>query len=88
MDGGPNRLIGLIPRSAIAALHAGPPAHVYHYKTFTIMVWNHNLLNDLGKQSVYRPRRGSLHPRLRVAGGQCPVMSWSRWRWKEGLAFC
>ncbi len=55
MDGGPNRLIGLIPRSAIAALHAGPPAHVYHYKTFTIMVWNHNLLNDLGKNPSIDP---------------------------------
>jgi hypothetical protein len=48
MDGGPNRLVSMIPRSAIAALHAGPPAHVYHYKTFTIMVWNHNLLDNLG----------------------------------------
>jgi hypothetical protein len=48
MDGGPNRQIGQIPRSAIAALRAGPPAHVYHYKTFTIMVWNHNLLGNLG----------------------------------------
>ena len=55
MDGGPNRLIGLIPRSAIAALHADPPAHVYHYKTFTIMVWNHNLLNDLGKNPSIDP---------------------------------
>ena len=27
---------------------AGPPAHTYHYKTFTIMVWNKNLLADLG----------------------------------------
>jgi hypothetical protein len=48
MDGGPNRLASMIPRSAIAALHAEPPAHVYHYKTFTIMVWNHNLLSNLG----------------------------------------
>ena len=48
MDGGPNRLVSMIPRSAIAALHAGPPAHVYYYKTFTIMVWNHNLLDNLG----------------------------------------
>jgi len=48
--GGPDPLMGLIPASAIAALHAGPPAHVYHYKTFTIMVWNHNLLDNLGKQ--------------------------------------
>jgi hypothetical protein len=37
----------LIPRGDILAL-AGPPAHTYHYKTFTIMVWNHNLLADLG----------------------------------------
>jgi hypothetical protein len=27
---------------------AGPPAHIYHYNTFTIMVWNKNLLADLG----------------------------------------
>jgi hypothetical protein len=27
---------------------AGPPARTYHYKTFTIMVWNKNLLTDLG----------------------------------------
>jgi len=37
----------LIPRRDILAL-AGPPARTYHYKTFTIMVWNHNLLADLG----------------------------------------
>jgi hypothetical protein len=37
----------LIPRNDIIGL-AGPPAHTYHYKTFTIMVWNHNLLADLG----------------------------------------
>jgi hypothetical protein len=56
MDGGgPGRLSSMIPRSAIAALHAGPPAHVYHYKTFTIMVWNHNLLNDLGKNPSIDP---------------------------------
>ncbi len=42
------RRSSMIPRPAIAALHAGPPAHVYHYKAFTIMVWNHNLLDDLG----------------------------------------
>jgi hypothetical protein len=46
---GSPRLNSLIPLPAIAALHAGPPAHVYHYKTFTIMVWNHNLLDDLGR---------------------------------------
>ena len=42
------RRSSMIPRPAIAALHAGPPAHVYHYKRFTIMVWDHNLLDDLG----------------------------------------
>ena len=41
------RGIPAIPRRDILAL-AGPPAHTYHYKTFTIMVWNHNLLADLG----------------------------------------
>ena len=43
-DGG---RISLIPHRDIIAL-AGPPAHTYHYKSFTIMVWNHNLLADLG----------------------------------------
>ena len=47
MDGGPHTGASLIRRSAVAALHAGPPAHVYHYQTFTIMVWNHNLLDNL-----------------------------------------
>ena len=42
------RRSSMIPSAAIAALHAGPPAHVYHYKTFTIMVWDHNLLDNLG----------------------------------------
>jgi hypothetical protein len=37
----------IIPRRDILAL-AGPPALTYHYKTFTIWVWNHNLLADLG----------------------------------------
>src|ERR1700749_4921357 len=55
MDGGAHRLIGLIPGGAIAALHAGPPAHVYHYKTFTIMVWNHNLLDNLGSTPSVQP---------------------------------
>ena len=56
MDGGgPHRLASMIPRSAIAALHAGPPAHVYHYKTFTIMVWNHNLLDNLGSNPSVLP---------------------------------
>ena len=39
--------ISAIPRRDILAF-AGPPAHTYHYKTFIIMVWNHNLLADLG----------------------------------------
>jgi hypothetical protein len=39
--------VSVIPRGDILAL-AGPPAQTYHYKTFTIMVWNHNLLADLG----------------------------------------
>ena len=45
----------MIPLPAIAALHAGPPAHVYHYKTFTIMVWDHNLLDDLGSRPSTLP---------------------------------
>jgi len=40
--------VSLIPRRDILAL-AGPPARTYHYKTFTIMVWNHNLLANLGR---------------------------------------
>jgi hypothetical protein len=39
--------VSLIPRRDILAL-GGPPARTYHYKTFTIMVWNHNLLANLG----------------------------------------
>jgi hypothetical protein len=42
-----SRGISAIPFRDILAL-AGAPAHTYHYKTFTIMVWNHNLLADLG----------------------------------------
>ena len=53
-DGSPRRS-SMIPRLAIAALHAGPPAHVYHYKTFTIMVWNHNLLDNLGSPPEILP---------------------------------
>ena len=48
-----------IPRADILAL-AGPPAHTYHYKAFTIMVWNHNLLADLGTPPV--PWPGNLQP--------------------------
>ena len=72
--GGPGIQIGLISGSAIAALHAGPPAHVYHYKTFTIMVWNHNLLDNLDRNPYFQ--RAALHPRLRIAGwrARAPVM--------------
>jgi hypothetical protein len=37
----------VVPSQDITAF-AGPPAHTYHYQTFTIMVWNKNLLADLG----------------------------------------
>jgi hypothetical protein len=48
-----------IPYADILAL-AGPPAHTYHDKAFTIMVWNHNLLADLGTPPV--PWPGNLQP--------------------------
>jgi len=37
----------IIPPRDLLAL-AGPPAHTYHYRTFIIWTWNHNLLADLG----------------------------------------
>jgi hypothetical protein len=46
--------VSLIPRADIIAL-AGPPAHTYHYQTFTIMVWNHNLLANLGAPPSAEP---------------------------------
>ncbi len=46
--------VSLIPRRDILAL-AGPPARTYHYKTFTVMVWNHNLLADLGSPPSASP---------------------------------
>jgi len=49
------RRSSMIPSAAIAALHAGPPVHVYRYKTFTIMVWNHNLLDNLGRPASTLP---------------------------------
>jgi hypothetical protein len=49
------RRSSMIPAPAIAALHAGPPVHVYHYKTFTIMVWDHNLLDNLGSPASTLP---------------------------------
>jgi hypothetical protein len=54
-DGG---AASLIPRRDILAL-AGPPARTYHYKTFTIMVWNHNLLANLGSPPSALP--GDIH---------------------------
>jgi hypothetical protein len=46
--------ISAIPSRDILAL-AGSPAHTYHYKTFIIMVWNHNLLADLGNPPSSNP---------------------------------
>jgi hypothetical protein len=46
--------VSLVPPRDYLAL-AGPPAHTYHYKTFTILVWNHNLLADLGSRPSSSP---------------------------------
>jgi hypothetical protein len=46
--------VSLIPHRDIVAL-AGPPTRTYHYKTFTIMVWNHNLLASLGSPPSAQP---------------------------------
>jgi hypothetical protein len=43
----PGNGVSVVPMRDILPF-AGPPAHIYHYKTFTIMVWNKNLLSDLG----------------------------------------
>jgi hypothetical protein len=53
-DGEPGHRVDLIPYRDIVAL-AGPPAHTYHYKSFVIMVWNHNLLADLGGPPSAKP---------------------------------
>jgi hypothetical protein len=45
------------PRDILAL--AGRPAHTYHYKTFTIWVWNRNLLARLG--SPPSPLPGDVH---------------------------
>jgi hypothetical protein len=37
----------LIPRADILSL-AGPPARTYHFQSFTVLVWNANLLAELG----------------------------------------
>jgi hypothetical protein len=34
---------------AVAVATFGPPAHVYHYQDYTIMVWHKNLLHRLGR---------------------------------------
>ncbi len=57
-DASPGHNGPIIPPRDILAL-AGRPAHVYHYKTFTIMVWNHNLLADLGGPPS--PLPGDIH---------------------------
>jgi hypothetical protein len=46
--------VSVVPRRDILAF-AGPPARTYHYKTFTIMVWNKNLLADLGSPPSAKP---------------------------------
>ncbi len=46
--------VSVVPRADILAF-AGPPARTYHYKTFTIMVWNKNLLADLGSPPSAKP---------------------------------
>ena len=44
----------LIPKAEILAL-AGPPARTYQFQSFTIMVWNHNLLSLLGSPPARTP---------------------------------
>ena len=44
----------LIPRAEILAL-AGPPARTYHFESFTIMVWNKNLLTLLAAPPTVLP---------------------------------
>jgi hypothetical protein len=44
----------LIPRAEILAL-AGPPARIYQFESFTIMVWNQNLLTLLGSPPSRTP---------------------------------
>jgi hypothetical protein len=48
----------VIPMGDIRAF-AGAPARTYHYKTFTIMIWNKNLLTDLGSPPSIKP--GNIH---------------------------
>ena len=44
----------LIPRAEILAL-AGPPARTYRFESFTIMVWNENLLALLAAPPARTP---------------------------------
>jgi hypothetical protein len=44
----------LIPRAEILAL-AGPPARTYQFESFTILVWNENLLTRLGTPASQAP---------------------------------
>jgi hypothetical protein len=44
----------LIPRAEILAL-AGPPARSYQFRSFTIMVWNENLLTLLAARPARTP---------------------------------
>jgi hypothetical protein len=46
VSGTADRAADLIPRAEILAL-AGPPARTYRFESFTIMVWNRNLLSLL-----------------------------------------
>jgi len=46
--------VSVVPLRDILSF-AGHPAHTYHYKTFTIMVWNKNLLADLGGPPSAKP---------------------------------
>jgi hypothetical protein len=50
----PGNGVSVVPMRDILPF-AGPPAHIYHYKTFTIMVWNKNLLADLGSPPSTMP---------------------------------
>jgi hypothetical protein len=47
LDAKPGQLATIIPFRDILAL-GGRPARTYRYKTFTVWVWNHNLLAGLG----------------------------------------
>ena len=54
VTGGAVGAASLIPRRAILAL-AGPPAHTYQAGSFTVLVWNTNLLALLGRPGSRLP---------------------------------